>query len=201
MYDTQTPIHIQKQTIIPLLENKTKKQKSQGICTKPGVSNTRPATSLKLLKSLLRLLCSFSLQLWPAETFFLLMRPASPFFVKMWPAYETEFETPVLSVPGIPGYEWVPARIGHFKIDEIFFSQYHCPIKNRHSLVTLFSVSWSQFHQRFFVRKCFLYESAFCRQDVTREKHFHTKNARKKWWWNWLQVSISSTFYEQLLRP
>jgi hypothetical protein len=61
-----------------------------------------PTTSLKLLKLLLKLRflqykSSFSLQLWPAETFFLFMRPASPFYVKMWPAYETEFETPDLN--------------------------------------------------------------------------------------------------------
>jgi hypothetical protein len=34
--------------------------------------------------------------MWPAETFFLLMQRMSHFFAKMWPAYETEFETPVL---------------------------------------------------------------------------------------------------------
>jgi len=43
----------------------------------------------------------------------------------------------------------------------------------------------SQFHQHFtcmfFIRKCF-----FC-QNVTREKHFGTKNAGVKRWWNWHQ--------------
>jgi len=28
----------------------------------------------------------------------------------------------ILSVPGIAGYEWVPARIGHFYKNKIFFS-------------------------------------------------------------------------------
>jgi len=27
----------------------------------------------------------------------------------------------ILSVPGIAGYKWVPARIGHFYKDKIFF--------------------------------------------------------------------------------
>jgi len=27
----------------------------------------------------------------------------------------------ILSVPGIAGHEWVPARIGHFYKDEIYF--------------------------------------------------------------------------------
>ncbi len=50
----------------------------------------RPATSLKLLKLLIKLRFflykgTFSLQLWPAETFFLLMRPASPFLLKCGP--------------------------------------------------------------------------------------------------------------------
>ncbi len=33
----------------------------------------------------------------PEEIFFLLIRPASSSFVKMWPAYEIEFETPVIN--------------------------------------------------------------------------------------------------------
>jgi len=41
----------------------------------------------------------------------------------------------------------------------------------------------------------FLYESGFCCQNVTREKHFRTKNVLVKGWWNWQLVSISSTFY------
>jgi len=39
----------------------------------------------------------------------------------------------------------------------------------------------------------FLYESAFCRQNVTREKHFRTKKARKNCWWNW-HLELSSCF-------
>jgi len=42
----------------------------------------------------------------------------------------------------------------------------------------------STFYERF------LYESAFCRQNVTREKHFCTKNTCEKCWWNWHLGSI-----------
>ncbi len=41
-----------------------------------------------------------------------------------------------------------------------------------------------QFHQHFTL-SFFLFESAFFRQNVTREKHFRTKSARKICWWNW----------------
>jgi len=68
------------------------------------------------------------------------------------------------------------------------------------TLSRLLNIS-GQFHQHFtcaiFVHKCF-----FC-QNVQLEKscanHFHTKNVCIKCWWNWPKVSISPTFYEQLL--
>jgi len=78
-------------------------------CFITGVSNTRaagrmwPARCVSAARDIIKItqnnakttvFSSFSLQLWPAETFFLFMRPASLFNVKMWPAYETEFETP-----------------------------------------------------------------------------------------------------------
>ncbi len=58
-------------------------------CGPPDVF-VRPATSLKLFKLLIILRFLYykgtsSLQLWPAETFFLLMRPASPFLLKCDP--------------------------------------------------------------------------------------------------------------------
>jgi len=36
----------------------------------------------------------------------------------------------ILSIPGIAGYGWVPARIDHFYNYKIFFSYYKWPIKN-----------------------------------------------------------------------
>jgi len=39
------------------------------------------------------------------------MRPASPFFVKMWPAYETKFETPGLSLKNHKSHEFVSTKV------------------------------------------------------------------------------------------
>jgi hypothetical protein len=48
---------------------------------------------------------------------------SSKIFLDLWQG--------ILSVPGIAGYKWVPARIGRFYKDKIFFSYYQRPIKNR----------------------------------------------------------------------
>ncbi len=45
----------------------------------------------------------------------------------------------ILSVPGIAGYKWVPARIGHFSNKKYLFLKYQRPIfyrKNRYSFVS-----------------------------------------------------------------
>jgi len=61
----------------------------------------------------------------------------------------------------------------------------------------------SLFHQHFM--SVFLVRKCFFAKNVTREKHFcflvpkfRTKNARVKHWWNWRQVFVTLTFYEQL---
>jgi hypothetical protein len=49
----------------------------------------------------------------------------------------------------------------------------------------------------------FLFDNASRRFSLVtfcRKKHFRTKNALIKCWWNWRLGSISSTFYVQLLR-
>jgi len=62
-----------------------------------------------------------------------------------------------------------------------------------------------QIHQHFissfFVWKCFvlLFSSNVLAPEFLAQ-NFHTKYARIKCWWNWRQVSISSTFSKQLLR-
>ncbi len=54
-------------------------------------------------------------------------------------------------------------------------------------------MSRSQFHQHFtctfFIWKCF-----FC-LNVTREKHFSTKNVQVKCWWNWHQELTKVKLY------
>ncbi len=56
-----------------------------------------------------------------------------------------------------------------------------------------------QFHQCF-TRGFFLWKCFFC-HNVAREKHLHTKNARKKCWWNWPQMlQFSDWIFFSLIR-
>ncbi len=87
---------------IIILEHMSQTRGPRAACGPPDVF-VRPATSLKLLKLLLKLLFfvvsrHFQPPIVARGDIFPLNAAREPFFVKMWPAYESEFETPILEV-------------------------------------------------------------------------------------------------------
>jgi len=99
----------------------------------------------------------------------------------------------------VVGNKLILEHILQFINNVVVFFYWYLIITNPYFVLFLLHItseSRCQFHQRF-TRKFFVRISPQS-LNITRkscQNYICTKNSRIKCWWNWLQVSISSTFY------